>query len=143
VAIEQISVFIENQPGRLVEILNFLAEQDIDLRAYSVAETSDFGILRMIVHDSDAAVIALKEKGFTAKKTEVLGLLVPDAPGSSVQAFALLSQAGINVEYTYAFSIPSTNTAFVLLRVNDNVKASQLLSQAGVRLAEHKEIFNW
>ncbi|MDR1464173.1 MAG: hypothetical protein LBJ11_02570 [Oscillospiraceae bacterium] len=140
-AIEQVSVFIENQPGRLLQILSLLAEEGIDLSAYSVAETSDFGILRIIVHDTDAAVAALKSHGFTAKKTEVLGLLIPNKTGSSVQAVELLSAAGINIEYTYAFVMPRAEEAFVLLRVEDNAPAEQLLRAAGIRTLEHGEIF--
>jgi hypothetical protein len=83
----------------------------------------------------------LRHKGFTAKKTEVLGVIVPDLPGSSVRAIQLLSEAGINVEYTYAFVIPQAGSAFVLLRVNDNEKAATLLQAAGVHLAAHTEIF--
>ncbi|MDR0532228.1 MAG: acetolactate synthase [Oscillospiraceae bacterium] len=152
-AIEQVSVFIENQPGRLYEILSFLAEEEIDLRSYSVAETSDFGILRMIVHDTEGAVAALKRKGFTARRNDVLGIVIPDATGSAVQAIRLLSDAGINIEYTYAFvmpngrpqppadALPPERTAFVLLRVEDNARAEALLSAAGVKLAEHRELF--
>ena len=139
--IQQISVFMGNEPGRLAEILRFLAGQGIDLRAYSVAETSDFGILRMIVRDTDATIAALREAGFTAKKNRVLGLLVPDKPGSTVEAFQLLFDAGVNVEYTYAFAMAGAGSAFVLLRVGDNDKAAQLLTQAGVRLASHADIF--
>ncbi|MDR1928334.1 MAG: acetolactate synthase [Oscillospiraceae bacterium] len=139
--IEQISVFIENRPGRLAETLTFLAARGQDIRAFSVAEKADFGILRMIVHNPDAAVAALKEKGFTAKKTEVLGILIGNAPGSSVKAIQVLSDAGINIEYTYAFVTPQAGGAFVLLRVQDNVRAAEILRQAGVALVGHKDIF--
>ena len=131
---EQVSVFIENKPGRLAEILRYLAQQNIDLRAYSFAETSDFGIMRMLVRETDAAVAALKAGGYTARKNEVLGLLVADEMGSTVEAFERLGNAGINVEYTYAFAQGGGKDAFVLLRVDDNAKAEAVLSAAGVHL---------
>ena len=131
---EQVSVFIENRPGRLAEILRFLAQQNIGLRAYSFAETSDFGIMRMLVREPDAAVAALKAGGYTARKNEVLGLLVADETGSTVEAFRLLGEAGVNVEYTYAFALGEGRDAFVLLRVDDNAKAEQVLRDAGVQL---------
>jgi len=140
-AIDQVSIFMENYPGRLVEILGFLAGQGFDLRAYSVAETPDFGILRMIVPASDAAVAALKQQGFTAKKTAVLAVLIPDEPGSSVLPLRLLGEAGINIEYTYAFALRQANSAVLLLRVDDNARAEMVLTQAGVRLVADGESF--
>ena len=140
-AVSQISVFIENQLGRLVEILEFLAEEHINLRAYSVAETSDFGVMRMIVQDTDAALTAFKVKGFTAKKTDILCVVVNDIPGATVETFRLLKRAGIEVEYTYAFSQPEANQALLLLRVSDLPRAEELLSAAGIRLAAHGDIF--
>ena len=138
-AIDQVSIFMENHPGRLVEILELLAARGFNLRAYSVAETPDFGILRMIVPDSGAAVALLRQRGFTAKKTPVLAVLIPDEPGSSVLPLKLLGEAGINIEYTYAFS--QANGAVLLLRVDDSAKAQSVLADAGVRLAADGEIF--
>lgn len=140
-SIEQVSVFLENQPGRMTEILRCLGAQGIDLRAYSFAETSDFGIMRMLVRHADSAVAALRQGGFTAKKNEVLGLIVPDETGSTVAAFELLGQAGINVEYTYAFAIAAAGQAFVLLRVDDHSRAEALLAAAGVQLAAPEDLF--
>ena len=132
-AMEQVSVFIENRTGRLAEILQFLAQRGIDLRAYSFAETSDFGIMRMIVRDTDAALAALKDGGYTAKKNDVLGMLVADETGSTVEAFRLLGAAGVNVEYTYAFARGQGEDAFILLRVDDNAKAERILTEAGIQ----------
>jgi len=143
--IEQVTVFIENTPGSLAEFLACLAGEGIDLRAYSMAETSEFGILRMIVHDAGHAVAAIKRRGFIAEKTPVIGLVVPDEVGSTVRAIKLLGDAGINIEYTYAFAMPAgspaAGTAFVLLRVDDNARAAEVLNAAGIKLAEHKEVF--
>ncbi|MCL2106688.1 MAG: hypothetical protein FWH26_06500 [Oscillospiraceae bacterium] len=141
-AIEQVSVFFENKPGKLVEILGALAENDINICAYSLADTSDYGILRMIFQDPAGAVAVLKARGFTAKATGVLGLLIDDRPGSSVRAVKLLSDAGINIEYTYAFGVPG-GKACVLLRVKDNAQAEAeaLLRADGARLISHAELF--
>ena len=139
--IQQVSVFIENRPGRLAEILGYLAGEGIGLRAYSFAETSDFGIMRIVAQDAKAAMAALRRGGYTAKATDILGILVSDETGSSVEAFTLLGEAGINIEYTYAFSTAPGESALVLLRVDDNAKAAALLTRAGIHLAEHAELF--
>ena len=139
--IEQVTVFIENRPGSLAEFLQCLAEEGIDLRAYSMAETAGFGILRMIVHDADRALAAIKGRGFTANKNPVLGIVVPDEIGSTVRAIRLLGEAGINIEYTYAFAMPAGSTAFVLLRVNDIARAQEVLASAGIKLAAHRDLF--
>ncbi|MDR2647929.1 MAG: amino acid-binding protein [Oscillospiraceae bacterium] len=140
-AIQQISVFIENKAGRLAEILTILAEAGQDIRAFSVAEKAEFGILRLIVHDPDAAIAELKSKGFTAKKTDVLGILIEDETGASVKAIQLLSAAGINVEYTFAFVMPQNRLAFLLLRVADNDTATKLLEENAIRTANHADVF--
>ena len=144
-AIDQVTVFLENRPGSLAEFLACLAEEGIDLRAYSMAETPDFGIMRMIVPDAGKAAEAVKRRGFIAEKTPVIGIVVPDEIGSTVRTIKLLGDAGINIEYTYAFAMPansaSAGTAFVLLRVDDNAGAEKILSEAGVWLAAHKEVF--
>ena len=143
--IEQVTVFIENTPGSLAEFLQCLCEEKIDLRAYSMAETPDYGMMRMIVHDAALAVKAIKSRGFVAEKTPVIGIVVPDEVGSTVRAIKLLGDAGVNIDYTYAFAMPAgsshAGTAFVLLRVNDNEKAKEVLTSAGIKLAEHKELF--
>lgn len=140
-AIEQVSVFLENHPGRLMEVLGFLAQEGFDLRAYTVAETSDFGILRMIIRDSAEALSALKQNGFTAKKNSVLAVCIPDEPGSAVRALTMLNDAGINIEYTYAFALQQAGCAVVMLRVDNNEKAEQILTQAGVQLAGEDSLF--
>ena len=149
-AIEQVTVFIENQPGKLAELLLFLAQQGIDLRAYSVAETQDFGVMRMIVRDTGKALEALKGSGYIARKNDVLGVIIPDEVGSAVKSVQLLNDAGINIEYTYAFALPRVHrngsmdpsgAAFVLLRVDDNARAEAILENAGVKLAQSQELF--
>ncbi len=101
--VEQISVFLENKAGRLAEVTRSLGEAGINIRALSLADTTDFGILRLIVDNYDAAREMLKSKGFTVGKTEVVAIEVPDHPGGLAQVLNTLAQANINVEYMYAF----------------------------------------
>ncbi|MDR2526015.1 MAG: acetolactate synthase [Oscillospiraceae bacterium] len=139
--IDQVSAFIENKPGRLVEILTLLGEGGIDLRAYSVAETTEFGILRMLVDRPEDAVALLKAQGFRANKTEILGVAIPHVPGSSVAVLQVLSDAGINVEYTYAFVTPGAGDALLFLRVENNTAAQAALCAAGISLSEVKMLY--
>ena len=102
-AIKQISVFVENKPGRLADITGFLADGGISIRAFSIADTTDFGILRLIVSDTDKAAKVLKEHGVAVSITEVVGISIPDVTGAFAKVVKLLSDAGENVEYAYAF----------------------------------------
>ena len=139
-AIQQISVFLENRPGSLLEILELLAAQGIDLRAYSMAETSDYGIMRIVARGSETLLALLKSEGYAARADEVLAVLVNDVPGASVETFRLLHEADISVEYTYAFAL-GNGSAVILLRVDDNGKAEAVLAGAGIVFARHSEIF--
>lgn len=140
-AISQISVFVENRPGRLADITAVLAKNIIDIRALSVADTSDYGILRLIVNDPKSAVEALRSEGMTASATQVLGIIIPDEPGGLARAIKVLSDAQISVEYAYAFITPSVGNAYVIIRVEDNDKASEILNGAGIELIEQDDIF--
>lgn len=140
--IQQLSVFVENTPGRLADITATLAENNIDIRALSIADTTDYGILRLIVNDPEKAARALKEAGTTVSITNVLGISIADAPGGFSKAVRILSDAGISVEYAYAFITPSAGSAYVILRVKDNEKAVEVLQQAGVELIAQSQIFS-
>lgn len=140
-AISQISVFVENRPGRLADITAVLAKNSIDIRALSVADTSDYGILRLIVNDPKSAVEALRSEGMTTSATQVLGIIIPDEPGGLARAIKVLSDAQISVEYAYAFITPSVGNAYVIIRVEDNDKASKILKGAGIELIEQDDIF--
>lgn len=140
-AISQISVFVENRPGRLADITAVLAKSSIDIRALSVADTSDYGILRLIVNDPKLAVEALRSEGMTASATQVLGIIIPDEPGGLARAIKVLSDAQISVEYAYAFITPSVGNAYVIIRVEDNDKASEILKGARIELIEQDDIF--
>lgn len=140
-SIKQISVFIENRRGRLYEITSILEEQHIDIRALSVADTTDYGILRLIVNDPERALAAFKEKGMTASVTEVLGIEIPDVPGGFSGAVKALSDVGVGIEYAYAFITPREGTACVIIRVENNAEAAKILSEAGISLVEPDEAF--
>lgn len=140
-AISQISVFVENRPGRLADITAVLAENGIDIRALSIADTSDYGILRLIVNNPDDAVLVLKKEGMTASATQVLGIAIPDEPGGFAKAIRVLADADISVEYAYAFITPNIGKAYVIIRVENNEKATAALTRAGIELIDQAEIF--
>lgn len=128
--ITQISVFLENRPGRLLHLLEVLAGVQVNLRALSVADTADFGIARLIVSDAEAAVNAIRQAGMTAATTEVLRVEVPDTPGGLAKAvIGPLAKAGVNVEYVYAFSERPAEKAVVVLKVDNPELAQQVLGE--------------
>jgi len=141
-AIKQISVFVENRAGRLADIAGILADNKIDIRALSIADTTDYGILRLIVNNPESAVAELKKAGLTVSATEVLGVEVDDAPGGFARVVRVLSDKGISVEYAYAFITPEIGNAYVILRVENNLTAEEVLSDAGVKLISQKDIFH-
>lgn len=127
--VTQISVFLENRPGRLSHLLAVLSSAQVNLRALSVADSADFGIARVIVDDVDAAVAAIRGSGMTAATTQVLRVEIPDIPGGLAQAvIEPLAQAGVNIQYTYAYSERSADKAVVVLKVDDLEKAQQVLA---------------
>lgn len=133
--IRQVSVFIENKVGRIMEITEVLGESDINLRALSLADTSDFGILRMIVDNIDKAVKVLKDKGFIVKETDVVAVEVPDKPGGLAQVLEVLCIANINVEYMYAFFEQPKDKALLIFRFEDPKRAIEVLSAKGIQIA--------
>jgi hypothetical protein len=138
--IQQISIFVENKAGRLAEVTRLLAEHQIDLRALSLADTSDFGILRIIVNDVKKASAVLTEAGCIYKVSDVLAVAVADKPGGMAGVLDMLGNAGISLEYTYAFIARSGNTAYMICRVDDNAKAIETLTAAGIQLVGQSEI---
>ncbi|MBQ7170614.1 MAG: acetolactate synthase [Synergistaceae bacterium] len=140
-SVKQISVFLENRPGCLHEMTKALAEANIDLRGLSLAETSDFGIVRLIVDDVTGTASTLREAGFVASMTDVLAVEVPNVPGGLNRVLEVLNAAGVNVEYMYAIlGNKKSDTAYMIFRVNDNAKASGALKVAGVKIMEPEEL---
>ena len=126
--VKQVSVFAENRPGRLQAVLTPLAEANINIRALSIADSADFGVIRMILSDTEAGQRALKEAGFTVMVGDVLAVQVPDRPGGFLSAIvAPLTRAGVNIEYVYAFADNPLEHALVVLKVSDLAKAEKLI----------------
>ena len=138
VAIEQISVFIENETGGLADVVDALAESAIDIRAMSIADQTDFGIVRLIVNDTERATAALKDAGFVVRRTPVVAVLVPDRPGGL--AATLHALRGIAVEYMYAFARKSGDQAVVVFRFDDAERAVATLRRAGASLLEPADV---
>ena len=140
--LKQISVFLENRAGRLAEIAKVLGGSDINIRALALADTSDFGILRLIVNDSQTAHNMLKEAGFTVNVTEVIAVEVEDRPGGLAEALEVFNNAGLNVEYMYAFVEKATDRAVLVFRFEDPDAALAELDRAGIRVLSTEEVAN-
>jgi len=140
-SIKQLSIFVENKPGRLASITDLLAENGVDIRALSIADTTDYGILRLIVSDPEKAESSLKNAHMTVSITNVLAVGIPDIPGGFAKAIKVLSDEGIGVEYAYAFITPKAGKAYVIMRVEDNEKAAGILENAGIETISQEEIF--
>ena len=141
-AIKQLSVFLENKKGRLWKSLNILKNEGIDIRALSIADTSDFGILRMIVSDPDKAKSVLESQNFAVSFADVLAIEVDDQPGGLEAALALLNDYDVNVEYIYAFVEKKTSKALVVLRTDNNELSSKLLSDNSFSLIGQDEAYS-
>lgn len=139
--IQQISIFVENKSGRLAEITETLAGRNVDIRAVSIADTSDFGILRLIVDKPKEAVEALKAAGFTASLTSVIAMGIDDKPGEFAKALRVLADNKIGVEYMYAFISRERGKAFVILRVDDSERALAVLKQNQITILSAEEIY--
>lgn len=130
--VKQLSIFMENRAGRLAEVVRLLGEAKINIRALSLADTSDFGILRLIVNDVDQAVKVLRDSGHTVSLTDVVAVEVPDRPGGLASVLEPLRAAGVNVEYMYAFVEKATDKAVVIFRFESAEAALKALNKAGI-----------
>lgn len=139
-AIRQVSVFVENRKGALAGALRSISDAGIELRALSIADTSDFGILRVITGDNRQAAYALSEAGYICSVTEVVAACADDRPGGLTSLLTILSEAGIDVEYVYAFVAQAGKHAWVVMRVDDNTAAERVLRAAGVTLVSEADI---
>lgn len=138
---KQISVFLENKAGRLAHVTRVLGDAGINIRALSIADTSDFGILRLIVSDPDKAYKVLKEAGFTVSETEVIAVQVPDAPGGLASVLEQMSEENLNIEYLYAFLGTSENDALVIFKVEDIEKARKAFIERGIKFLDEKRLY--
>ena len=138
--VKQISVFVENKAGKMAELTDYLQQHQIDMRALSIAETKDFGIVRMIVDDPYKTSCILKESGYVSSITPALAVEIPDEPGSLVRILKILGDGGVNLDYMYAFLTRKKSTAYMVLRVADNEKALEILGKQGVHAISQDEI---
>ncbi len=137
---KQISVFLENKPGQMVELAKLLKEHQIDMRALSLADTKDFGIVRLIVDDPYKTACVLKDAGYIASITPVLAVEFADTPGSLLGILEILGENELNLEYTYAFTARKKDCAYMILRMEDNNKAADVLTAAGIKLICQSEL---
>ncbi len=139
-AIKQLTVFVQNKRGSMVALTDILAKNDINIRALSIAETEDFGVLRLIVNDEVAAQKILEDNGYLIKVIDVIGVKIGDKPGALTEALGVLDKANINVEYLYAFMARTEKHAYVVLRVEDNDAVESALENAGLHLITNEDI---
>jgi len=139
--VKQISVFLENKSGRLAEVTKTLGKEGIDISALSIADTTDFGILRLIVNQQEKAEAVLKDNGFTVSSTSVIAIAVEDKPGGLAVALDILESNSIGIEYMYAFIGKSKDEALVILRVEDSDKAIEALKNNGIKVISSKDVY--
>lgn len=140
--VKQISIFIENKSGRLAEVARTLGEKGVNIRALSLADTSDFGILRLLVDNTDAALETLKEGGFTVNKTDVVAVEVPDQPGGLCEILQVLDKAQINVEYMYAFVERNAGNAVIIFRFDEIDSAINTLQDKGISILSGEQLYS-
>ncbi len=140
--IKQISIFVENQPGKLAELTRLLADADIDLRTLSLADTRDFGILRVIVNKPDETEKLLKANEWTYKTADVIGVKLPDRPGGVAEVLEAINEAGVNVEYMYAFVNRIPGRADTVFRVDDIETTLKALTAKGIEILSPEEAYN-
>lgn len=139
-SLKQLTVFVENKQGALVDITDSLARKNVNIRALSIADTEEFGILRLIVNDNETAISTLKDAGYLIKTTDVVGVKIGDAPGKLSTALQVLDNAEINMEYLYAFMARTEKHAYVVLRVADNTAAEAALEKAGFHIITDADV---
>lgn len=138
--LEQISIFIENKTGRLASVMEILNNNNIDIRAITIADTTDFGIIRIVVKDAAATLAILKDSGCTATVTKVIGFTIPDYSGSLYDVIDAFEEAGINVEYCYSLMCKREGQADIVVRVDNNDKAVEVLTSKNIKLLSSEDI---
>ena len=138
--VQQISIFIENKEGRIKKAIDTLAKENINIRALSIADTTKYGILRLIVSDNEKAIAALEKDGFIVKENEVIILAVPDKPNGLNSTLAVFDEKGINLEYLYAFVSSKTDEAIVVMRLENMEKAVDALNESNIKILDAEDI---
>ena len=141
-AVKQISIFVENKEGRIKKAIDTLAKHNINIRALSIADTTEYGILRLIVSDNEKAIEALGKDNFIVKENEVIILAVPDEPNGLNNTLAVFDEKGINLEYLYAFVSSKTDEAIVVMRLENMEKAIETLNKNNVKILDENDIKN-
>jgi hypothetical protein len=134
--LKQITLFAENKPGRLTSATKILSENGINIRAFTIADTGEFGIIRFVVDDADASLRHLRKAGFTVSETKVIGLEMPDKPGALYEISHALSDNEINVDYAYAYASATPDKAILILQASDLTRAVKVLTERGFHLIE-------
>jgi len=140
--IKQISIFVENKPGRISEIISLLGKNNIDIAALSLADTTNFGVLRIIVDDPLKTLSLLEADGVAVKVNNVIGIAVTNVPGGLANALTVLTTAGVTIEYIYAFVGRNDKGALVVLRTDNKEKAVQALLAEGITIIKESDVFN-
>ena len=141
-AVKQISIFIEYKEGRIKKAIDTLAQQNINIRALSIADTTKYGILRLIVSDNKKAIAALEDNGFVVRENEVIIIAVPDEPNGLNSTLAVFDEKGINLEYLYAFVSSKTDEAIVVMRLENMDQAIEALQDSDVSILDENDIKN-
>ena len=139
--IKQLSVFVENKSGRLADITAIIAKANIDIRALSIADTTDFGILRFVVDKPAEAEKTLKDAGLTVSLTNVIAVGIADKPGGFANAMKVLAEKEISIEYMYAFVSRDTDRAYLIMRVRDNDAAAAILADSGLEMLNEDDVY--
>ena len=139
--VKQLSIFLQNQSGRLAEVMGSIGSEEINIRALSLADTSGFGILRLIVNDKDKARAILQEKGFTVSETDVIAVEIADVPGGLAHVLEVFAKEEINIEYMYAFVEKSSQNAVVIFRVEDVDASVNALQKKNVHVLSSQEVY--
>ncbi|HHW41558.1 MAG TPA: ACT domain-containing protein [Syntrophomonadaceae bacterium] len=140
--VKQISVFLENKCGRLADVTRAIGNHGINIRAFSIADTADFGILRLIVNRPEDAYDVLRKEGFTVSLTDVIAVQIPDRPGGLADILTLMQEAGVNIEYMYAFVEKVSQDALAVFRVENPKIAIKLLEEKGLKIFSEEEVYN-
>ena len=138
--VKQLSVFVENKHGRIMEILTTLANNKVDIKALSVADATDFGVIRMIVSDVEVAKKALKDDGVIVRISDVMAVAVEDKPGALLNTFSILCDNGVAIEYMYAFAVKLGDSSIIAIHTDMPVKSVELLKAGGVHVLENSEV---